>query len=67
MLGNIGASELVVVALVMWFLFGSKKLNELARGLGKSTRELKKVKKEFDIASTDDGETETKTNEEKDE
>ena len=33
---------------VLLVLFGSKKLNELARGLGESSKEFKKVKKEYD-------------------
>ena len=43
MFGNIGAIELVIIGFVLLVLFGSKKLNELARGLGE-------VKKEYDAA-----------------
>jgi sec-independent protein translocase protein TatA len=50
MLGNIGTGELIVIAVVGLLLFGTKKLNDLARGLGESTKELKKVKKEYDKA-----------------
>ncbi|MBI4033089.1 MAG: twin-arginine translocase TatA/TatE family subunit [Candidatus Blackburnbacteria bacterium] len=46
-LGNIGTPELIIIALVLLFFFGGKKLTELARGAGETGRELKKVKKEF--------------------
>jgi len=39
--------------LVLLFLFGGKKLPELARGLGESGRELKKAKKEIERALSD--------------
>jgi TatA/E family protein of Tat protein translocase len=39
----IGPSELVLVMLIALMLFGGDKLPELARGLGKSMREFKKV------------------------
>ena len=44
---------LFVVVLVLFFLFGGKKLPELARGLGESGKELKKAKKEIENALTD--------------
>lgn len=46
-LGNIGTTELIIIALVLLFLFGGKKLTEIARGAGKTGRELKEVKREF--------------------
>lgn len=47
MLGNLGSTELLVIGIVILVVFGSKKLNGLARGLGESTKEMKKVKKEY--------------------
>lgn len=46
MLNNIGTVELLVIGSVLFFLFGSKKVPELARGIGESIRELRKVTKE---------------------
>jgi sec-independent protein translocase protein TatA len=43
---NIGAPELIVIALVLLLLFGGKKLPELARGVGDAIREFKKAAKE---------------------
>jgi len=46
--------EMVVILVVVLVLFGSKRLPELARGLGKGIREFKKaaedVKREMDIS-----------------
>ena len=46
MLSNVGSTELIIVALVMLFLFGGKKLPELARGVGDSIREFRKAASE---------------------
>ena len=50
----IGMPELLIIMVVVLLLFGSKRLPDLARGLGKSMREFKKaaddVKKEFDVS-----------------
>ena len=47
---NIGSKEILIIALIILFLFGSKKLTEWAKGLGDAGRELKKAKKEFTSA-----------------
>jgi sec-independent protein translocase protein TatA len=39
----ISGQEILVVALVVLLLFGSKKIPEMARGLGKGLREFKKA------------------------
>jgi sec-independent protein translocase protein TatA len=41
-LQGIGAPELIIILVIMLLLFGAKKLPEMARSIGKSTRELKK-------------------------
>jgi len=53
MFSNIGSGEILIVAIVLLFLFGGKKLPELAKGLGESGKELKKAKKEIDNALSD--------------
>lgn len=53
MFSNIGSSEVIVIAVVLLFLFGGKKLPEFARGLGESARELKKAQKEFEKSMKD--------------
>ena len=38
---NIGGSELFFIMFIVLMLFGSKKIPEIARGLGKGIREMK--------------------------
>ncbi len=49
-----GMQEMMLIMVVVLLLFGSKRLPELARGIGKSMREFRKaaedVKKEIDIS-----------------
>lgn len=46
-MGSIGMPELLVIFIVILMLFGSKRLPELARGLGKGIQEFKKAANEF--------------------
>jgi sec-independent protein translocase protein TatA len=43
---GIGATELLLIILVFVLLFGSKKIPEIARGLGRSMSEFKKGMRE---------------------
>ena len=45
---NIGVPELVVVLVILLLLFGAKKLPELARSIGDSSKELRKSIKDDD-------------------
>lgn len=38
---NVGGSEIFFILLIVVMLFGSKKIPELARGLGRGLREMK--------------------------
>lgn len=55
MFGNIGATEIILIVLVILLLFGAKKIPELARGIGKGMSEFKKGLKdvEDEIKNTD--------------
>lgn len=56
-LGNIGAGEIVIVALVVLLLFGGKKIPELMKGIGKGVKSfkdgLKEVEKDIDLDETE--------------
>jgi sec-independent protein translocase protein TatA len=43
MFGNLGAGEILIILLVILILFGSKKIPELAQGIGKGMKEFKKA------------------------
>ena len=45
---GIGTTEIIIIAVVLLLLFGSKKMVELARGLGETKKELTKVKQELE-------------------
>lgn len=57
MFGTIGTPELLMIMLVILLLFGSKRLPELAKGIGKGIRQFRKamddVKEEMDITDID--------------
>ena len=56
MFDNMGMGELIIILLVVLVLFGSKKIPDLAQGLGKGIREFKKAVKDVqdDIKVPDD-------------
>ena len=40
-MGNLGATELIIIAVVVILLFGAKKMPDMARSLGRSMRIIK--------------------------
>lgn len=63
-MGNLGAGEILLIVLVILILFGSKKIPELAQGIGKGMREFKKalndVKEDINISEKSDSNNEKK-------
>lgn len=53
---GIGASEILVIALIVLLFFGGKKIPELMKGLGKGMRSFKEGMKEIEEPSTMDTE-----------
>ena len=55
-----GPWEIVIILVIVFVLFGGKKLPELAKGLGKGLREFKNasrdIKKEVEDAVSEEGE-----------
>jgi sec-independent protein translocase protein TatA len=47
-LGNIGAGEIILIALVVLLIFGGKKIPELMKGIGKGVKSFKDGMKEVD-------------------
>jgi len=47
-LKNLGPTEVIIIVLILVVIFGGKKFNSMARSLGESTKEAKKVKDEID-------------------
>ena len=57
LLGNIGAGEIIIVALIVLLLFGGKKITELMRGLGKGVKSFKDGMSEIENEINDAGES----------
>lgn len=49
---NLGPTELIIVLVIVLVLFGSKKLPELAKGLGQGLKEFKGAVKETESTET---------------
>ena len=66
-MGNLGATELIIIVLIVLIFFGSKKIPELAAGLGKGMREFRKATRDIQedqgesVAELKDPRTETTT------
>ena len=46
-MGNLGAPEILVIALVVLVLFGAKKIPDFMQGLGKGVREFRKAARDI--------------------
>jgi len=53
MIRNIGATQILIILLVLILLFGARRIPELARSLGKSLSEFKKGREEGAEETTD--------------
>ena len=65
-MGNLGTTEIILIAFVVLLLFGGKKIPELMRGLGKGVREFKdakdNVRKELEESITEKDTNPSNTN-----
>ena len=59
-LGNLGAGEIIIIALVVLLLFGGKKIPELMKGLGKGVRSFKEGMNNLEKDIEDSGNEEKK-------
>lgn len=46
MFSNFGTTEILIIAVILFFLFGGRKLPELAKGIAEAFKELKKSLKD---------------------
>lgn len=47
-LGNLGGTEIIIIALIVLLLFGGKKIPELMKGLGKGVKSFKNGMKDIE-------------------
>ncbi|MDE6444489.1 MAG: twin-arginine translocase TatA/TatE family subunit [Muribaculaceae bacterium] len=57
-IGGLGASEILLIALVVLLFFGGKKIPEMMKGLGKGVRSFKEGMKELEPETKDSENTE---------
>jgi sec-independent protein translocase protein TatA len=62
-MGNLGATEIILILLVVVLLFGGRKIPELMKGIGQGMKEFKKASRVED--ETDKTSTEHKDEEKK--
>lgn len=62
--GNIGLPEIIIVLVIVLVIFGPKRLPELARSVGKASREFKTAIHEDPEKTNDSSATEIKAGEE---
>jgi len=65
MLKQIGTGEIILIVAVLVLFFGSRKLPDLARAIGKSARELRKGLSGDDDEEADESDKSDKTEESK--
>jgi len=58
---SVGWPELVIVLVVLLLLFGAKRLPEIARSVGKSTKEFKKGMRDGAVQEEETDEEKTST------
>jgi sec-independent protein translocase protein TatA len=46
-MGNLGATEIILILFIILIFFGSKKIPELAQGLGKGIKEFRKAARDI--------------------
>ena len=52
-LGNIGPTEWIIIAVLLVFMFGGKKIPELMKGLGRGIKDFKDASKGVDSTESD--------------
>ena len=57
-MGRLGATEIIVILVIVLLLFGGKKIPELMKGLGNGIKEFKNASKEDTSQTTTDSKEE---------
>ncbi len=47
-MNSLSGTEIVIILVILIIVFGSKRIIDFARGAGETTKELKKIKKEYE-------------------
>jgi sec-independent protein translocase protein TatA len=60
---GLGISEILIIAVIILFIFGARRLPEIGRGLGKTIKELKNVSKDLKGEAKKESSAETEKSE----
>jgi sec-independent protein translocase protein TatA len=63
-MGNFGATEIILIILVIVLLFGGRKIPELMKGIGQGMKEFKKASKVDDDSIKEKPDTKEETKKE---
>jgi len=62
-MGNFGATEIILILLVVVLLFGARKIPELMKGIGQGVKEFKKASNADNKSDKKDSEDKEKSDE----
>lgn len=62
-MGNLGATEIILIILVVVLLFGGRKIPELMKGIGQGMKEFKKASRVEDDSDSAKAETKEESKE----
>ena len=57
---GLGATELIIIGVIIFLIFGAKRIPEIGKGLGGAIREFKQIKKDISVKDSDQGEEKDK-------
>ena len=50
---GLGTTELIIIGVVVFLIFGAKRIPEIGKGLGGAIREFRQIKKEINVKQDD--------------
>jgi len=57
---GLGATELIIIGVIIFLIFGAKRIPEIGKGLGGAIREFRQIKKDISVKDSDQGEEKDK-------
>ncbi len=61
---GLGTTELIVIGVIVFLIFGARRLPEIGKGLGGAVKEFRKIKKDVSLKETTDNAKDTEKNKE---
>ncbi len=61
---GLGTTELIVIGVIVFLIFGARRLPEIGKGLGGAVKEFRKIKKDVSLKETTDNAKDAEKNKE---